>query len=203
MSKSWIKITINCLILFCPIVAHAAPPGAIALPDNSIVQKSSAGKLYVCGNVPPWAVGRMTSGYFQPTTAEIASLKKKLKATSDSNKKNAIKAKIKSRKAYLNAGSPICSSNDSSEGNFDEMGNVTAAGKIAFGIPSNINANVNSGIAAWNGTCKGCHGGFPSSLPIKTYTYISQRITQSPMFFSVPAEVSFENIASIVAFANY
>lgn len=207
MRMRTLSIGVCALVMSAPLrVAHAAPAGVVPLLDQDIFETSQAGTTITCGNLPPWTPGRMVRGQFYPASAEIKNLKKNARRAKDATKKSQLKNKLAKRRSYQRSASSVCSGGppDTNGGaKFDSAGNVTAAGKIAFGIPSTMSANVNSGIGDWTRTCRGCHLSFPSSLSIKSYPGILARIQQSPMFFQVPLEVSEQQIANITAFANY
>jgi len=185
-------------------VAIAAPPkGSLKLGFGNIFQTSSGGKLYACGNLPPWTPGRLVSEMFLPTKTEIKNLNKSIKKAKSSSKKKSLKKKVKSLTSYLSKATNICAAGIGTSDNFDAQGNVTAVGKSKYGIPSYMSANLNAGIAAWNQTCKSCHNTSPRALSLKSFPAIRQRIPLTPMNFSVPGEVSLQQIADIVAYANY
>jgi hypothetical protein len=202
--EHWRKIFVLGCVLAIPVVAQAAPPkGAVKLAAGRLFQTSDANGTYSCGNLPPWAPGRMVKSYFLPTKAEIKNTKVAIKAATSKKKKASLKATLSHLLGYLSFGNSACQTGPPPPGNFDALGNVTSTGKAAFGIPSWINANVNSGISAWNHPCFECHQVYPNTLTIKTFSGIRDRIQQSPMNFLVPGEVSDQTIADIVAFANY
>jgi hypothetical protein len=182
----------------------AAPRGVVALPAESVFQTKVSGKSVTCGNVPPWAPGRLMRGNFYPSSAEIRNLNQQLKRTASSTKRTAIQRKLAIRKAYRKLAQGTCKNGPPTSGaRFDAQGNVTLAGKVAFGIPLSMNANVNLGIGVWNTTCRGCHQTFPSALSIRSYPGILARIQLSPMLFQIPSEVTEEQIAHVTAFANF
>ena len=199
------------LVSASPVLAQSIPSGAVDLDSADLYQSRSSGKTYTCGRLPPWAPGRLVQGWFYPTKTEIVALKRQIKAATSSAAKSRLESKLTRAKATLTAGKRVCTGSpqptptpDTGGGAmYDRLGNMTAAGKAAFGVPSNLSASVNSGIGVWNNTCKGCHQTSPMALSIKTFPLIRARIQLSPMSFSIPAEVTEQMIADVVAFANY
>ena len=209
-SAGILAITLS-LVLSCATAFAAAPPGSLRLKSAAIFQRSDGGVTYTCGKVPPWSVGRMVSGAFYPTKVEIAAIKKKLKAARTSSAKNKLRAQLNSLNAKLALGKSLCASGPPTPtptpgtGNslFDAQGFATSIGKALFQIPAGIEANAGRGITTWNQNCNGCHHMLPAGLLIKSYPAIRARIQLSPMSFSVPAEISDQQIADITAIANY
>jgi len=198
------------LALALPTPSFAAPPnGAVYLDSSQMFQTSSNGRTYICGNLPPWAPGRVVQGYFYGTKKEIKNIDVKLKASRLSSAKRAkLQQTRQTRKAYLSAAKGLCANgsgggNGGGESNFDSHAMVTATGKAAFQIPSNMQASVNAGLAKWNNTCRGCHVGSAYSLPLKNYPAIRTRIQLSPMLFQIPNEITDQDIADITAAVNY
>lgn len=215
--KQMIHVTALAVILACSIRnAWAAPPaGSVRLNSSSIFQVQANGTTYTCGRLPPWVYGRMAKGNFYPSKVEIANLKKKLRAATSTKAQTKFRTQIAAIKQKQSVAKPLCSGGPPGGGGatptptpagnepFDSLGNVTSYGKNLFQIPANLSASASRGITFWNQTCNGCHNAFPSSLPLRTYPAIRARIQLSPMSFSVPAEVSDQNIADITAIANY
>ena len=83
-------------------------------------------------------------------------------------------------------------------GNFDGSGNVTAAGKALFGIPSNLSANVSAGRSAWQFGCQGCHG---SEKLNKTFSSYRALLKASPMFI-FENDVPDSELANLTAYLN-
>ena len=190
----------------------AAPAGSVNLDSSALFQVRRHGVTYSCGNIPPWQFGRIVKGNFYPSKAEISALKKKLKAATAPSKQAKFKTQIATLKQKQSVAKSLCAAGPpnaqatptpSSSGPFDAQGNVTALGKSMFGIPSNLSASANRGITFWNNTCNGCHQMFPSGLALKTYPAIRARIQLSPMSFSIPSEITDQNVADITAIVNW
>lgn len=79
-------------------------------------------------------------------------------------------------------------------GNFDGNGNVTAAGKSLFGIPSSLSANISSGQSVWSKNCQGCH----SEKTNRTFSTYKSMIAASPMFITLPDS----EVAHLTAYLN-
>ena len=197
-------LILGCLALLLLVSpAMAAPKGGVLLPYSFIFQTSKDGKLYVCGNLPPWSPGRMSSGYFVPTKTEISNLNKSLKKTRSAAKKKSYKKSIANLKKYLANAKDLCAGGTGSNPNYDTAGNMLTTAKASYGIPTSMSANVFNGIAAWNRQCVGCHATTAGFLGIKHMSLIADRIQLEPMNFRVPEEVSLQTLADITAYANY
>lgn len=82
-------------------------------------------------------------------------------------------------------------------GNFDLQGNVTPAGKLLFGIPSSLTANVTAGKAAQAAKCSGCH----LEKTGRTFMYVRTSIQRSPMLYD-EAQIPDPMLANLVAYLN-
>ena len=82
-------------------------------------------------------------------------------------------------------------------GNFDLNGNVTNAGKIAFGIPSSLSGNITQGRTLYTSYCTGCH----VERTGRSFTNLRTSIAQSPMLFD-STQVTDGMLANITAFLN-
>jgi len=83
-------------------------------------------------------------------------------------------------------------------GNFDAQGNVTAAGRVAFGIPSGVTANVSRGKTVAQSFCTGCH----SEKTNRTYSYLDQSIRSSPMLYDDSQLSRPQQLADLTAYLN-
>lgn len=83
----------------------------------------------------------------------------------------------------------------SGSANFDRAGNVTPAGKVLFGIPSNMNANITAGAAIIKAECTGCH----SPKYSRTYPIIRYVVPRPPMNLTTLTDQQF---ADITAYLN-
>ncbi len=197
------------IFLMAPLLASAQTSGVkpVTLPYSSIIERSSAGKTIVCGNLPPWTAGRTIGGTgFISTAAEITAFKKLLRKTRSVTTRSKIQRSIKKLNNYAAIATPICDQeNDLEEGSgyFDAAGNLTNAGKAAFAVPLNLSANAGTGYNTWKTNCGSCHAGLPQALSANTFPAIKDRIQLSPMNFAVPGEITEQQIADIVALANF
>jgi hypothetical protein len=79
--------------------------------------------------------------------------------------------------------------------NFDSQGNVTEKGKIVFGIPANLSANINRGmIIHVDNNCTGCH----SEKSGRNYYKLINTLPYSPNFF----QLSTQEYADLTAYLN-
>lgn len=82
-------------------------------------------------------------------------------------------------------------------GNFDNEGNVTEAGKVLFGIPPNLSANISRGRIVQQNKCTGCH----VERVGWTFTAIRTNIKRPPMLFD-EAQVPDPTLADLIAYLN-
>lgn len=177
---------------------------------QTFVITNSAGK-FTCGRSgTKWVPGKISKSNFLPYATQIKTLKKQAKAASG-KKKTKLLAKIASLSAANKKGKGMCAGGPpvgggptptptpgpSSSGNFDSAGNVTAAGKALFGIPSSLNGNIGAGRTLWQAQCAGCHG---DKLG-RTFSQYRGLISQAPMFFS-SSEIPDGSLANLTAYLN-
>lgn len=82
-------------------------------------------------------------------------------------------------------------------GNFDNRGNVTEKGKLAFGIPSHLSGNVTAGKQVVTSFCTGCH----QERIGWSYPAIDTAIRRSPMLYD-ESSISRQQLADLVAYLN-
>lgn len=190
---------------------------------DEIFQTQASGKIVTCGGPigGKYLSGKtkVVEGVtlFFKRSNEVKEKKKKCKNTSSSVKRRKCEAQlaklsktVKSQNktcSYGPAGSPPASTptpggggtqpqptaTPRSLGNFDSNGNVTAAGKVAFGIPSNLSANLNTGKNVFNTNCTGCH----TEKTGRSFSFYKSAITVSPMFIT---HLSDQDIANLTAY---
>ncbi len=199
------------LVHACP--ASALPVGAILLPASQMFQTSQNGHTYTCGMVnSKWNGGILVSGRFMPFSQLITNTKVKLR-TATGKKKLKLKAKLASYKNSHSTVGSICRAAASGGGgggstpthtptpppssgsNFDSSGNVTAAGKALFTIPSSLSANKSRGQTVWSSTCRACHS---SEYQNKRYVDLVNVLPAAPMF----VHISNNQLADLVAYLN-
>jgi hypothetical protein len=192
----------------------ATPSGAVALPSSNLFNTTVRGKKITCGNLPPWSPGRMTRGLFYSTKAELAAIKAKARRATSSAARSALQTQARTLTSKLTAGRSACRSGKpaptpaptpptSGNGFFDSAGRVTSAGKAAFGIPSSFSAAVGAGVSAWRQECAGCHGASIGAIRTNNYGQMRARVQLAPMSFSIPSELTEQQIADITAYANF
>jgi len=213
-----------CLLCFC------SPVSAQGL-DNSPFQVKLRATAYTCAAVAgKMRSGRINkaTGLFVPYSADIKALKAKIKLAKAA-KKPALKKKLAALLAKAAAGDRVCKNTSPGQqptptpgatpgatpgptktptpapvaGYFDARGNVTAAGKVKFGIPSNLSANINAGLAVYNAqkstnqglkSCGACH----QERSNRTYGYM-QAILPSPIMLIT---LSAGELANLTAYIN-
>ncbi len=84
--------------------------------------------------------------------------------------------------------------------NFDENGNVTARGRVVFGIPSGLPANRFTGAAVYQNRCSDCHGGEQRGL-FFNFMQLRNATSGFPMLFNETTLLN-EELAHITAFLN-
>ncbi|MDZ4787211.1 MAG: hypothetical protein SGJ02_14150 [bacterium] len=181
--------------------AHGLPTGSVPIDSSSTFSKSTSAGEVICalinGTYKSGKFGGIGSAYFIPFTAQAKDLKKKLKSNP------ALKNKHTKTKNKAKVGDIACSEGFTnptptpSEANFDINGNVTLVGKINFGIPTNINADVATGLTTYNSYCAGCHD--PELN--RSFSEYRVRIRQSPMLYD-EIQLPDQQLAQIVAYLN-
>lgn len=155
---------------------------------------------------------------FTPLNDSVKSLKAKVKKAKGS-KRDKLKKKLSTLQKRTKSENSICAAGPGgapptgtptspnptptptprptqSGGNFDANGNVTSQGKTAFGIPSSLNANKNTGQSTYTSNCKGCHS---SENTGRSYSSYGALIKGSPMFIF---DLSDQDLADITAYLN-
>lgn len=197
--------------------AADAPNGSVPIDVTQIFSITSGGKKYTCALVgSKYVAGSRLNGstLFLPLSAKVKALKRKIKQASGAAKERLMK-KLPKLLAQRKAGDKACVGGPNqptptpgggatktptpvASGNFDSQGNVTAAGKAAFGIPSNLAANSNTGSSFYNSLCKGCH---ISEERNKSFSQYRTSTSGSPMFFTTSA-LPDSTLAHITAYLN-
>lgn len=193
------------LLLLQQIIATlvlALPPGAIEVDSSTSFEVDTSLGPVTCAFVSDEFIpGRMLSDgtTFLSCLAELKTLKAKNKKTP----KPSLKAKIKKLKTKKNEGDALCVDDsppppsNPSVGNFDLLGNVTDQGKLNFGIPSSLSANIDVGKNYYNSMCDGCHG--PKLN--RTFPDYRDKIKLEPMYFD-EEEVPDSVLANLTAYLN-
>jgi hypothetical protein len=82
-------------------------------------------------------------------------------------------------------------------GNFDLAGNVTPEGKLLFGIPSALTANLSVGRAVFTAKCTGCH----VERSGRTFLDVRNSIRKPPMLYD-EVQIPDADLANLVAYLN-
>lgn len=88
-------------------------------------------------------------------------------------------------------------SGGSREANFDSNGNISEAGRLAFGIPDGVPANVSDGQDIFNTYCSGCH----SEQRGRSFSDYRTSIDQAPMFYD-SSDIPDDDLADLTAYLN-
>ncbi len=196
------------IILLTALPAYAISTRGI-VPNSSLKSSTitikDAGKtkrkVLFCLSKTPGDAKAVSAGMrFTSYSSTIASLKaKKVRG-----------GKLTTYNLLKKAGTPVCKklsagsgtptptpTSTPSLGNFDLNGNVTSAGKAAFGIPSSLSGNIGQGRSLYGSYCTGCH----VERTGKSFSYLRTSIAQSPMLFT-STEITDGMLAHITAFLN-
>ena len=182
-------------------LAASHPRGALELTDAELFVTNSGGSSVTCGYVRGrWVAGRFftESRLFLAHSAKVTNLKRSLSGAS-SSKRSKIQSEINRYSKLASQGRKVCAAGPGggAGGNFDSAGNVTAAGKIAFGIPANLSADITTGKAVYNSYCVGCH----VEKTGKSFSFLRTAIAQSPMLYD-EAQIPDAKLAQITAYLN-
>lgn len=193
------------------VLAASAPQGAVMLEDSSMFETVSGSTAITCGYVSGrWVSGRFYSqtSLFLPHSAQIRNLKRKLNSASGASRSK-IQTNLTRISALASKGRKVCAAGPggssptpaptppASFGNFDSAGNVTAAGKVIFGIPANLSANITTGKNTNNLYCVGCHTEKTGLL----FANYREKIAEAPMLYD-EIQVPDVALANITAYLN-
>ncbi len=194
-----------------PGIVAAYPTGSVVIDFGDSFSKTiSSGSIdcaYVNGSYTAGRVLDASGTVFLSFTQDIKNLKKKLKSAPD-NKKPSIQKKIKAAKAKASEGNPVCAGGPDTlpfptptpgggAPNFDSAGNVTESGKVVFGIPSNLSANISAGLAVYNSFCTGCH----TAKLNRDFQVYRDSIVEPPMLYGSD-DISDAMLANLTAYLN-
>lgn len=186
------------LMLFATFLCGA---GSTVVPKSSVrnvtvkykVSNQSYKKRIQCYRTTPGIAKSVTGGLRFTSFAKIIS---------DLKAKRASSRDVETNKQLNSAGKKACASSTPAptptpeQGNFDGAGNLTAKGKIAFGVPDNLSGNITAGGAISRSYCT-CH---EERLGREFYS-VRSAITQPPMSFTT-GEISDQTLADLIAYLN-
>ena len=210
MERMLYKLSIALVLITLAVhspIAHALPNAAKMLSSNNLFQTFANGGVITCGRPGLKFLSGLMVGenkdYFLSRKAKIKIFKKKIKKFTLKglfSKVSKFQKKLKKQKQLKKIEDPICldQGGSSSGGNFDDFGNVTEAGKIAFEIPSYLSANIDTGSSIYKANCTGCHGEKIG------YSYVGINnafATISAMSF-FQSQLSDSDVAQIAAYLN-
>ena len=186
--------------------ALAAPAGSVTVdPLQSFTEVTSVGVIncaFINGAEFRAGTNVNTDGsLFKTYATQVTQTKKKLKDASGSQYTK-LKKKLASLKQKKNVGDPACADGPPPEDppaldNFDAFGNVTETGKVNFGIPSHLSANVSQGLINHNQSCAGCHSAYVN----RTFDQYRFETSQAPMYFT-PVTLPDEFLGHLTAYYN-
>jgi len=197
------------LFAFYHETASALPKGTVVVDPSNITAEDTSQGIIICAPINGISVpGRTINGddsLFLSVTDEIKQTKLKVKKA-PSNKVAKLKKKLKTLKGKKKVGLVACAfgtggtptpTPDSSQSNFDIFGNVTAKGKVQFGIPTSLSANIDQGHIVYNSMCVGCHSAYLG----RNFNEYREKTKESPMLYnenSLPEDL----LANLTAYLN-
>lgn len=193
------------LVFLVHASAWAAPKARLvneAELASTTVQYEVAGRtkskvVYCLGKLGGDSKNKPTGVLFTPFSATVAKLK--ARRISGSKLSGVIALNKAAKSACVNLGpgpgaTPTPAPGSTS--NFDSSGNLTAQGKIAFGVPSAVNGNITTGRSLTLSYCS-CH----QERIGRSFGSLRSAIEQSPMFFD-DSQITDAMLASITAYLN-
>ncbi len=199
-----LSIIVTISILAADLYANST----IINPDNTFTKETSAG-VVTCAEIDSSGyLAGILKGSDKFVTYTVLKAKTKSKvALKTGIAKAKLKLKLKKYKKREKEGNLACATGPDnsnppggsppSGGNFDLQGNVTEIGKINFGIPANLSANVDVGLGIYNSMCVGCH----TANLNRSFTDYREKTKLSPMLYD---EISLpdNNLANLTAYLN-
>ena len=205
-----------CAALLFAATVYAAPVGTVPVGDDEVFETTHNGKSFTCGMIgDDWLSGKLVGeADFLSHKQQMKNAKKDLKSASGKKREKLLKLIAKLRGLMpsgraaceggpgstpdpTSSGTPRPTSTPNPGGNFDANGNVTAAGKAAFGIPSNLSANRSQGQTLHSQWCAGCHG----EKTNRSFSSLRSSIAEPTMGFTT-AQISDQTLAHITAYLN-
>jgi len=208
------KILVGSLVIAISVSILEAPVDAAPLvvdPSDVIsvdiiLKNGKIKEIFCLGNVPgklsSKAGATLFTAYSQVLKKQKQKLKKKPSVKNQKKVKSTRQIKKKGSQACKNVVPPTPTTTPTPEvspppdGNFDAVGNVTDEGKLLFGIPSELNANIEAGLIIQNAEC-GCHG----ERNNRTFSQLRTAILGEPMFIG-ESEVPDQDLADLTAYLN-
>lgn len=205
---SWLGCClILCSLLVSVILETEASPltrGAIAVNSGDLFQIVDSNKIHYCALVNgSYVPGKLVrDNLFLSFKLERRNLLNRAKTNSAAAKTLTARA-VRVQKLLKKLG-PICKAAGSQRepdpgitGNFTSSGQVTAAGKLAFGIPDYLSADITTGRSAYNNYCAGCH----EERVNRSFSDLRENTKRSPMFYDENT-LTDATLAQITAFLN-
>lgn len=156
------------------------------LVQTEITYKGKQVSIYCFGDTPGTAKGEILI---------FSSFKSQIKKLRSKQLTPKLERKLKRLRSYRRLGTPVCQGLNS--GNFDLDGNATLEGKVLFGIPTNLVANISQGRQVYLTYCTGCH----AERTNYTFPVVREAIKQSPMLFD-EIQIPDQSLAHLIAYFN-
>ncbi|MBX7137671.1 MAG: hypothetical protein K1X83_06775 [Oligoflexia bacterium] len=170
---------------------------------SSVFQASKDGKTYSCavidGVTLAGTLNKTDPNLFLSFKAQIRALKLQIAAASGA-RKSKLQNKLATITTKSKAGTAACRAGGGNPppqlGNFDLNGNVTPQGKVLFGIPSGLTANIFAGKLVLQANC-GCH----EERTGRSFSNLRENTRRFPMGYD---EVSLPDaaLANLTAYLN-
>ena len=171
------------------------------LKETSVSYNKKREKVFCFGNLPGSISTRSSRINFTTFSSSLAKTSRSSRSKYDRLKALvSLGSRACKKISTVTPGSsptPAPTSTPEPTGNFDLQGNVTPAGKILFGIPSSLVANVTAGKSVQTAKCSGCH----TEKTGRTFLYLRSSIQRSPMLFD-EGQIPDPMLANLVAYLN-
>lgn len=203
-------VSLCAIILFLPLFAEARRGVPITneeveerVVDYVHKRKSFQAILYCYEDVPGRVFVRAGELAFESLTDELKRKRKKRRKTGKPLKKVLAKLRslvVQSSDVCLHPGATPTPSNappPSSNGYFEDNGDVTTLGKTTFLIPAQLSANIWTGRDVFNSKCSGCH----EERTNRDFQNLRTNTARSPMFYD-EATLPNADLAHLTAYLN-
>jgi hypothetical protein len=178
-----------------------------AFAQTETFQTTSNGKTITCGaSGSSWIPGSLSGSKFTSLVTQRTKKRTALKKATGA-KLAQLKKAIKTLTTRIKTEGPVCALGPPDDGDdevpadgdyFDSSGNLTADGKLAFGVPSELSGNVTSGrVLHDNNSCKSCHTEKTNS----SYSLVLESLEEPSMTYLADS-LSTADLANLVAYLN-
>lgn len=194
-----VQLTQTSITWAAPITQIVDSSSLISTRINYHDGSRSKSKLIYCLLKTPGTAKGVSGGVlFTPIALTIAKLKARGIAGSRLNTQVSIKKAGSKACVGLADGLPAPTPTPFTgiEGNFDASGNLTAKGKVTFGVPASIDGNISVGRVLSATNCA-CH----SEMNGRSFSYLRATIAGAPMYFDA-TQIPDSMLANLTAYLN-